>query len=167
MFYPLQGVVFAMIPLVTVSWRQCLGSPLPHSGVTVVAATSVMASLLVTWTAVSSMSPPWQWGILSVAMESGREMKSVTVEVQRSESVSIDNIIWRGILVSIKFGKVALSWYWWNLNLAIWMFSVIGTHTLSLNWRVLIRQSLPNSLNHQIKNLTKVSRYTVFYFVDQ
>ena len=34
-------------------------------------------------------------------------------------------------LVSIKFGKMALHWYWQSLNLAIWMLTAIGAHGLS------------------------------------
>ena len=42
------------------------------------------------------------------------------------------------ILVSIKFGEMAIIWYWQDLNLAIGMISVIhvGVHALNLNWQV-------------------------------
>ena len=32
--------------------------------------------------------------------------------------------------IAIKFGELALSRYWWILNLAIWTLSTIGTHTI-------------------------------------
>ena len=39
-----------------------------------------------------------------------------------------------GNLVSTKFGKTVLICYWWDLNLAFWMISVIGVHAFNLNW---------------------------------
>ena len=66
-------------------------------------------------------------------------------------------------LASIKFGKLALRRYWQNLNLVIWILSVIGTHAIIYIGKFLIWRPLPNSPNRQIKNLAKVSRYTVLH----
>ena len=55
-------------------------------------------------------------------------------------------------MVSIKFGKLALSRYWQSLNLHV---------CNNLYWRIFNWLSLPNSSSHQIKNLTKVFHYTV------
>ena len=66
------------------------------------------------------------------------------------------------VLASIKFGELALSRYWWNLNLVIWILGAIGMHAIVYIGEFLIWWPLLNSLNHQIKNLTKVSRYTVY-----
>ena len=41
------------------------------------------------------------------------------------------------------------------------MLTAIGVHALSSVGEFLIWRSIPNSPNHQIKNLAKVSRYTV------
>ena len=62
-------------------------------------------------------------------------------------------------LASIKFGKLALSKYWGDLNLAIWILSTIGAREMIYIGEFLIWQPLPNSPNRQIKNLAKVSRY--------
>ena len=44
----------------------------------------------------------------------------------------------------MKFGEVALIWYWWDLDLAIRMISIIRTHELSLNLRFYIWELLKN-----------------------
>ena len=66
-------------------------------------------------------------------------------------------------LVSIKFGKLALSRYWWIFNLAIWILSAIGMHAIIHIGEFLIWRSLPNLSNRQIKYLAKVFRYTVYW----
>ena len=47
-------------------------------------------------------------------------------------------------------------------NLAIRILSAIDMHAIIHIGEFLIWQSLPNLPNHQIKNLAKVSRYTVY-----
>ena len=69
--------------------------------------------------------------------------------------------VWRESLASIKFGELALSRYWRDLNLAIWILSTIGARAIIYIGKFLIWQPLPNSPNRQIKNLAKVSRYMV------
>ena len=69
-------------------------------------------------------------------------------------------------MASIKFGKLALRKYWQNLNLAIWILSAIGAHAIIyIGEFFLIWRPLPNSPNRLIKNLAKVSRYTVVCWV--
>ena len=50
----------------------------------------------------------------------------------RIRGISNRYIIQRVVLVSIKFGETALSWYWWNLSLAIRMLGIIYMHTCKL-----------------------------------
>ena len=67
-------------------------------------------------------------------------------------------------MANIKFGELALSRYWRILNLAILILSTIGAYTMIDIGEFLTRWSLSTSPNHQTKNLTKVSRYTVHVF---
>ena len=60
-----------------------------------------------------------------------------------------------------KFGELALSSYWRNLNLAILNPITIGARAIIHICEFLVWRSLPNSPNRQIKNLAKVSYYTV------
>ena len=71
--------------------------------------------------------------------------------------------------MSIKFGELALSSYWRNLNLAISVLSAIGTCAIIYTGEFLIWRSLPNLPNCQIKNLlAKVSPYNygISYYYD-
>ena len=61
-------------------------------------------------------------------------------------------------------------WHWQSLNLAIWILGVIGAHAILIIYicKFLIWWSLPNSTNHQIKNLAKVPRYMVLpLYIDE
>ena len=58
---------------------------------------------------------------------------------------------------------LALSRYWRNLNLTIWILSAIGTHAIIIIYiaKFFIWQPLLNLPNCQIKNFAKVSSYIV------
>ena len=67
-----------------------------------------------------------------------------------SNSVSCSEWYISRTLASIKCGRMALSWYGWNLNV-IWMLSAIDMPCINLNWRVFLFGDLHQL--HQIAEL--------------